>query len=347
MQARLADREMYLLWVLGRRRYLDAEQLTALFYPDRDPSTYRREVERLRDLGVVDSSDRYTGLWRTVQAGPKPFVYWLTPDGCRLVEGRFGEEIKSPPGRKRGETYDPGVEHTLTTNALWVAAVLDWRSGGSIVNLTWKDEWRGGLLKLPMATAEAPRKGKKPSQIHFRPDAYLQMLLATEGQRSAVVPVYKPTQGGHQTIADWATMFPDLAQPQTAGVSKVAPIAAFVETDLGKARETDLFAKMEKYRYVRRMPQYWADHYNVPRLGPQKTALWPGLMVLALTERRMRTLGKIFKDCYEGWVLLACFDWDVDRLGLVRGPVWWDPQGDVERLPLVEALRGLRQQAGK
>lgn len=353
---RINDREQFLLRVLGGRRYLDAAMIQKLFYWDRTPRTARYHLGRLVELGLLDRAT-FEPLVGTPD-GPRNYVYWLTTRSAQLVEATFGEEVSLPRGRKRGDAYDPTVEHVLAANALYVALVEAWREGTGLARVEWRDEWGGAMLKIPLLAAESKRRGVK--HLHFRPDAFVGLTLVSQGELGPVEPDYGSGETAQQweTVQDWGAMFPDFSPLRAEGVEKVVLQMAFVESDMGKSSRQQLQGKIEKYHFVRKRPDQWVPHYGVPLVGPDKRPLlWPGMLVLSQTERRMRTLAEVFahpQNGYGGWVLLACFDWDepdeeagkddedrVQNKGLVKGPVWFDPQGGRERLTFMEAIRGL------
>jgi len=349
----LQEREAYLLRILGYRRYLHTGQIKSLFYADRADDLVRKRLQDLLALKFVDRC-AYTSL--SSGRDHRPFTYWLTGKGAAYVRQRFNEEVTPPRGRKHGEAYDPTVEHTLAINSLWDALVLAWRQGHPLMHVDWRDEWRGALLKLPLLSADP----KKPKTLHHRPDAFVLLRLATAGELPAVPVVEEPAAQSRWTkITAWDSLFPDFAPTRVEGVSKWSPRVAFVEMDLGRASEEQLRGKLSKYHFVHNRPE-WPDHYQVPRVGPEKRPLWPGMLVLTITERRLNTLARIFadpKEGYEGWILLACLEWDEEevvtvgegenqhedrrRKGLVRGPCWWDPRQGRSHLTLTEALLGV------
>lgn len=333
----LNRRDAYLLRILGQRRYLTMRMLYRLFFEidGRTLRTAQNCVSRLLQLGYIDRCMFIPLKGFMGRVGRTPFVYWLTPAGNRLVESMYeGEGISLPPGRGSGGN-DPLIEHTLATNALWVSLVLSWRAGGALVAVRWLDEWRGGMLDL--------------GKFKFRPDAFVSLLVALQG---AVPPLEAPrasiVYSRWETVEDWDTMFPTPAPARRNGGGanvQVLDLPCFVEADQGKSSRAQLRSMAARYRFVKKRSE-WIEHYKVPMVGEgaARRAVWPMLLVLSRTERRMETLGKVLgdeKEGYPGLILLACGEWDQEDVGAAEGPVWWDVRGKRRHLTLVEALRGM------
>lgn len=177
----MQPRDLSIIDAVHRHRVLSAPQIAALFFPTAHggvSSQCRYRLRMLAQAGLLEKKEQP----QTLRDGRRPYVYFLTSAGCRLLVDELGYEPADLDWKPSfNDIESPYLAHQLALGDVYVAIHLGAARAGWTVR-EWVDDRFLRKLHTDRVRIEVPGGGAE--DVAVVPDGYLVLSVPDdpEGQ---------------------------------------------------------------------------------------------------------------------------------------------------------------------